>query len=59
MSGLHRYFVTGFSPRLGYWVTDSYECMTMEAARRRFQAQYPTLKNIKIYPLRTPAQMFE
>lgn len=59
MSGMCRYFCTGFSARFGMWVTDSYECKSMEAARKRFLTQYPTLKQIKVYPLRTPAQMME
>jgi hypothetical protein len=31
----------------------------MEAARKRFLTQYPTLKTIKIYPLRTAAESME
>lgn len=52
MSGMSKYFVTGWSPRFGHWITEVYECATMEKARGRFTAQYPTLKQIKVYPLR-------
>lgn len=52
MSGFGKYFVTGWSPRFGYWMTETYECKNMEAARKRFVTQYPTLKTIKVYPLR-------
>jgi hypothetical protein len=59
MSGLRKYFCTGFSPRFGYWITDAYECLNMEAARKRFLTQYPTLKTVKVYPLRTAAESME
>ena len=52
MTGFGRYFVTGWSARFGQWVTEVYECATMENAKRRFATQYPTLKQIKVYPLR-------
>lgn len=52
MSGFGRYFVTGWSPRFGHWITETYECMSMEKARTRFVAEYPTLKQVKVYALR-------
>ena len=52
-NGLARYFVTGWSARFGQWITEQYECNNMEAAKRRFVTQYPTLKQIKVYPLRS------
>ena len=53
MSGFGKYFVTGWSARFGHWITEHYECATMEAAKKRFVTQYPTLKQIKVYPLRS------
>lgn len=53
MSGFGKYMVTGWSPRFGHWLTEQYECRNMEAARQRFLASYPTLKQIKVYPLRS------
>jgi hypothetical protein len=52
MSGFGRYFVTGWSARFGMWIEEVVECATMEHAKRRFVTQYPTLKQIKVYPLR-------
>ena len=52
MSGCGRYFVTGWSPRFGMWIEEVLECATMENAKKRFTTQYPTLKQIKVYPLR-------
>jgi len=52
MSGYGRYFVTGWSPRFGHWMTEMLECATMEAAKKRFITMHPTLKQIKVYPLR-------
>lgn len=52
MSGMTRYMVTGWSARFGHWMTEMYECKNMEAAKKRFATQYPTLKQIKAYPLR-------
>ena len=52
MSGYGRYFVTGWSPRFGHWMTEMFECATMEAAKKRFTTMHPTLKQIKVYPLR-------
>lgn len=52
MSGYGRYLVTGWSARFGNWITEAYECATMEAAKQRFITQYPTLKQIKVYPMR-------
>lgn len=53
MSGFGRYFVTGWSARFGTWMQEVFECATMEHAKRRFIAQYPTLKHVKVYPLRS------
>ena len=53
MSGVSKYFVTGWSPRLGHWITEHYECKSMEAAKERFRTMYPTLKQIKAYALRS------
>jgi hypothetical protein len=52
MSGLTRYYVTGWSARFGMWIAETLECATMEAAKRRYLASHPTLKQIKVYPLR-------
>ena len=59
MSGMRNYLCAGYSPRLGTWLTETYECATMEAAKHRFLLQYPTLKNIKVYPLRPMSEVFE
>ena len=32
MTGFGKYFVTGWSARFGHWITEHYECATMEAA---------------------------
>ena len=50
-----RYYVTGYSARFGNWVAEVYECRTMVKAKERFVTQYPTLKSIKAYALRTDA----
>jgi hypothetical protein len=47
-----RYYVTGWSARYGNWHAEIFECMSMEYAKKRFLASYPTLKQIKVYPLR-------
>lgn len=52
MSGLARYMVTGWSARFGHWMTEMYECATMEAAKKRFITAYPTLKHIRVHALR-------
>jgi hypothetical protein len=52
MSGLTKYYVTGWSARFGMWEAEVFECANMEAAKKRFQTGHPTLKQIKIYPLR-------
>ena len=52
MSGFGRYFVTGWSPRFGHWVTETYECATMGLAKSRFMYDNPTLKQVKVYALR-------
>ena len=52
MSGMSRYFVTGWSARFGHWVTEQYECKNMEAAKKRFVTAYPTLKQVQVYLLR-------
>ena len=51
MSGLTRYYVTGWSARFGMWIAETLECATMEAAKKRYQASHPTLKQIKVYRL--------
>lgn len=48
---LGRYYVTGWSPRLGCWMHETFEAKTMEAAKQRFVTRYPTLKTIKVYAL--------
>ena len=52
MSGFGRYFVTGWSPRFGHWVTETYECATMALAKSRFMNDNPTLKQVRVYALR-------
>lgn len=47
-----RYYVTGWSARFGNWHAEVFECKNMELAKKRFLASYPTLKQIKAYPLR-------
>ena len=47
-----RYYVTGWSARFGNWHAEVFECRNMEAAKKRFVTSYPTLKQIKVYPLR-------
>ena len=59
MSGMRRYLCAGYSPRSGTWITDTYECASMEFAKRRFLLQYPTLKTVKVYPLRPMSEVFE
>lgn len=50
--GYGRYMVVGWNARFGCWTTELFECMTMNAAKQRFVTQYPTLKQIRVYPLR-------
>ena len=50
---LGKYYVTGWSPRFGTWVAETYDARTMEAARERFAVLYPTLRNVKAYALRS------
>lgn len=57
--GMTKYLVTGYAPSLGQWLTEIFECATMEAARKRFLALHPTLKTVKVYPMRQPSEMFE
>ena len=47
-----RYYITGWSARFGNWHAEVFECKNMEAAKKRFLTSYPTLKMIKVYPLR-------
>jgi len=49
---MQRYYVTGYSPRFGNWVSEVYYCNTVEMAKKRFALQYPTLKTVKAYALR-------
>jgi hypothetical protein len=49
---MNKYYVTGYSPRFGNWVAETYECASMTKAKERFITQYPTLKTIKAYVLR-------
>lgn len=48
---LGRYYVTGWSPRFGCWMHETFEAKSMEAAKQRFTARFPTLKTIKVYAL--------
>lgn len=52
MSGLTRYYVTGYSARFGMWMAEVIEAMTMEAAKKRYTTGNPTLKSVKAYALR-------
>ena len=47
-----RYYITGWSARFGNWQCEVFECKNMEAAKKRFLTSYPTLKMVKVYPLR-------
>ena len=51
MSGTIRYYCTGWSARFGNWHAEVIECESMATAKRRFAASYPTLKQVKAYPL--------
>lgn len=46
-----RYYVTGWSNRFSCWMCETFEAKSMEAAKQRFNAQYPGLKKIKSYAL--------
>lgn len=59
MSGLNRYYVTGWSARFGMWVGEVIEAINSLAATDRFTTTNPTLKKVKAYRLRTPAEMLE
>jgi len=50
---LTKYYVTGYNPRFGNWSAQVYECATMENAKLRFSLEFPYLKTIKAYALRT------
>lgn len=50
---LGRYYITGWSPRFGCWMCETFDAKSMEAAKQRFKAMHPTLKQIKAYSLRT------
>jgi len=47
-----RYYVTGFSARFSNWMCETIEAKSMDAAKQKFTARYPTLKRIKAYALR-------
>jgi hypothetical protein len=49
---LGRYFVTGFSTRYGHWMSETFDAKSMESAKQKFVARYPSLKRIKAYTLR-------
>ena len=49
---MNKYYVTGFSPRFGMWIAETYDCRSMTKAKERFALQYPTLKTVKAYVLR-------
>lgn len=57
--GMTKYFLMGWLPSKGLWVYETLECATMEAARKRFLTLHPTLKTVKVYPMRQPSEMFE
>lgn len=46
-----RFYVTGFSTRFSNWMCETIEAKTMDAAKQKFTARYPTLKKIKAYAL--------
>lgn len=48
---MKRYFITGWSCRLGRWEPELIEARTKVAAKERFVALYPSLKRIKAYQL--------
>lgn len=48
---LGRFYVTGYSTRFSNWMCETLEAKTMEAAKQKFVARYPTLKKIKAYAL--------
>lgn len=50
---LARYMVVGWSPRLGMDIKELFECRNMEAAKQRFLTRYPTLKEIRVFVLRS------
>ena len=56
---LAKYYVTGWSNRYGNWVAEHLEAKNMQVAKERFLTKYPTLKKLKAYKLRTPAEMME
>ena len=56
---LAKYYVTGWSNRFGNWVAEVVEAKSMEVAKFRFGLKNPSLKTIKAYKLRAPAEMME
>lgn len=48
----HRFYVTGWSTRIGCWVPEVIEAKNKTAAKERFKLSCPTLKKVKAYPLR-------
>lgn len=59
MSGIFKYYVTGWSARFGMWVGEVIEAASMTQATTRFKALNPTLKRTKAYLMRTPAEVTE
>lgn len=51
---LGRFYVTGYSVRFCNWMCEMVEAKTMEAAKQKFQAKYPNLRQLKAYALRNP-----
>lgn len=49
---LGRFHVTGFSTRYGHWMSETFDAVSLIAAKQKFMARYPSLKRIKAYALR-------
>ena len=48
-----RFFVSGWSSRFSVWHSEVIEAKSKSAAKERFVALRPTLKNVKVLTLRS------
>lgn len=51
MTTVCRFYVIGWSTRLGAWMPEVIEAKNKTAAKERFRVLKPSLKNIKAYTL--------
>jgi hypothetical protein len=56
---LSRFFVAGWSPRFGMWETEMIEAKDADAAKQRYSLKFMSNKRVKVYRLRTQAEMME